>query len=339
MLLEYGVQPDVLVCRTEKPLSKDIRKKVALFCNVEADAVIESIDADSIYQVPLLMKEEKLDEVVLRKVGIPFEGKPDLSSWVKFIRKLKNPGREVSVALVGKYIELKDAYKSISEAIIHAGVTNDCKVNVRWVHSEQVSDDNLEELFSTVSGILVAPGFGERGIEGKIAAIRYAREKEIPFFGICLGMQCAVVEFARNVLGLKAAHSIEMKPDTPHPVIDLMETQKKVTTKGGTMRLGAYPCSIKENSLAEKIYKTNEIRERHRHRYEFNNNYLQDFNKAGMVTSGINPKTGLVEIVELKNHPFFIGVQFHPEYKSTVAHPQPIFVAFIQAALKAAKKS
>ncbi len=338
MLLEYGVQPDVLVCRTEKPLSKEIRKKVALFCNVEVDAVIESIDADSIYQVPLLMKEEKLDEVVLRKVGIPFEGKPDLTTWVKFIRKLRNPSREVNIALVGKYIELKDAYKSISESFIHAGVTKDCKVNVKWIHSEEVTEENVKQLFSDVSGILVAPGFGERGIEGKISAIKYARENAIPFFGICLGMQCAVVEFARNVLGFKSAHSTEMKPDTKYPVIDLMETQKKVTTKGGTMRLGSYPCAIKEDSLAEKIYKASEIKERHRHRYEFNNAFQNEFNNAGMITSGVNPKTGLVEIVELNNHPFFIGVQFHPEYKSTVAHPQPIFVAFIQAALKAAKK-
>lgn len=338
MLLEYGVQPDILVCRTEKPLSKDIRKKVALFCNVEADAVIESIDADSIYQVPLLMKEEKLDEVVLRKVGIPFEGKPDLSAWTKFVKKLRNPGGSVNIALVGKYIELKDAYKSISEAIIHAGVTNDCKVNVKWVHSEEINDTNVEQLFEEVTGILVAPGFGERGIEGKICAIKYARENLIPFFGICLGMQCAVVEFARNVLGFKGAHSTEMNPETQFPVIDLMEAQKKVTTKGGTMRLGAYPCTVSESSLAHKIYKASEIKERHRHRYEFNNQYLSDFNKAGMFTSGINPKSGLVEIVEIPKHPFFIGVQFHPEYKSTVAKPQPIFVAFIAAALRAEKK-
>jgi len=337
MLLEYGVQPDILVCRTEKPLSKEIRRKVALFCNVEADAVIESIDADSIYQVPLLMREEKLDEVVLRKVGIAFEGKADLSAWVKFLKKLKNPSKEVSIALVGKYIELKDAYKSISEAIIHAGVTNDCKVKVKWVHSEDITEENVSKQFKDVSGILVAPGFGERGIEGKIIAIKYARVNQMPFFGICLGMQCAVVEFARNVLGWEGAHSTEMKPDTLYPVIDLMETQKKVTTKGGTMRLGSYTCSLKEGSLALKIYKTPEIKERHRHRYEFNNHFLNDFNRAGMITSGINPKAGLVEIVELNNHPFFIGVQFHPEYKSTVAHPQPIFVSFIQAALKSTK--
>jgi CTP synthase len=287
----------------------------------------------------MLMREEKLDEVVLRKVGIPADQKPELSSWSKFVKKLKNPSKEVSVALIGKYIELKDAYKSITEAFIHAGVANDTKVNVKWVHSEDITAENVEKRLKEVSGILVAPGFGERGIEGKVIAIKYARENNIPFFGICLGMQCAVVEFARNVLGYEHAHSTEMKPDTPYPVIHLLEEQKKVTNKGGTMRLGSYACKISENSLANKIYKSTDIKERHRHRYEFNNEYLSDFKEHGMTASGINPKTGLVEIVELNNHPFFIGVQFHPEYKSTVAQPHPLFVSFIAAALKTRRVS
>lgn len=337
-LLEYGVQPDILVCRTEHPLNKDIRRKVALFCNVDPDAVIESIDAESIYMVPMLMREEKLDEVVLRKVGIPAEQKPDLSAWTKFLKKLRNPSREVHIALVGKYIELKDAYKSITEAIIHAGVSNDAKVNIRWVHSEDITSENVGKRLKDISGVLVAPGFGERGIEGKVIAIRYARENGVPFLGICLGMQCAVVEFARNVLGHEQAHSTEMKHDTPYPVIHLLEDQKKVTNKGGTMRLGSYACKISEQSLAHKIYKATEIKERHRHRYEFNNDYLEEFNRHGMSASGINPKTGLVEIVELPSHPFFIGVQFHPEYKSTVAQPHPLFVSFIGAALKNRKQ-
>jgi CTP synthase len=338
MLLEYGVQPDVLVCRTEKSLNKEIRKKVALFCNVEPDAVIESIDADSIYRVPLLMKEEKLDEVVLRKLGAEVEGKPDISAWTKFIKKLTNPSREVSIALVGKYIELKDAYKSISESLIHAGVANDSKVNIVWLHSEDITKENVSKRLKDVSALLVAPGFGERGIEGKVIAIQFARENNLPFLGICLGMQCAVVEFARNVLGLKDAHSAEMKPDTKNPVIHLLEEQKRVVNKGGTMRLGSYPCKISENTLAYKIYKSTDITERHRHRYEFNNKYLDSYRDAGMMASGMNAKAGLVEIVEIPTHPFFIGVQFHPEYKSTVALPHPLFVNFVAAANKYGRK-
>jgi CTP synthase len=337
-LLEYGIQPDILVCRTEKPLNKEIRRKVALFCNVEPDAVIESIDASTIYDVPFLMKEEKLDEVVLRKLHVEAEHKHELGAWSKFIKKLKNPTREVNIALVGKYTELKDAYKSISESFIHAGVANDAKVNVQWISSEDITSENIEKKLKNVSGVLVAPGFGERGIEGKINTIKYVRENNIPFLGICLGMQCAVIEFARNVLGYPDAHSSEMNSHTEHPVIDLLEDQKKIVNKGGTMRLGAYACTIKENTLASKIYKSETISERHRHRYEFNNIYLDEFVKAGMINSGMNSKTHLVEIVEIPSHPFFIGAQFHPEYKSTVAQPHPLFVSFVGAALKQVRK-
>ncbi len=337
-LLEYGIQPDILVCRTEKPLNKEIRRKVALFCNVEPDAVIESIDASTIYDVPFLMKEEKLDEVVLRKLHVEAEHKHELGAWSKFIKKLKNPSREVNIALVGKYTELKDAYKSISESFIHAGVANDAKVNVQWISSEDITSENIEKKLKNVSGVLVAPGFGERGIEGKINTIKFVRENNIPFLGICLGMQCAVIEFARNVLGYTDAHSSEMNSQTAHPVIDLLEDQKKIVNKGGTMRLGAYACAIKENSLASKIYKSETISERHRHRYEFNNKYLDEFVKAGMINSGMNSKTNLVEIVEIPAHPFFVGVQFHPEYKSTVAQPHLLFVSFVSAALKQVRK-
>ncbi len=337
-LLEYGIQPDILVCRTEKSLNKEIRRKVALFCNVEPDAVIESIDASTIYDVPFLMKEEKLDEVVLRKLHVEAEHKHELGAWSKFIKKLKNPSREVNIALVGKYTELKDAYKSISESFIHAGVANDAKVNVQWISSEDITSENIEKKLKNVSGVLVAPGFGERGIEGKINTIKFVRENNIPFLGICLGMQCAVIEFARNVLGYPDAHSSEMNSKTEHPVIDLLEDQKKIVNKGGTMRLGAYACTIKENTLASKIYKSETISERHRHRYEFNNKYLDEFIKAGMINSGMNSKTHLVEIVEIPSHPFFIGVQFHPEYKSTVAQPHPLFVNFVAAALKQVRK-
>jgi CTP synthase len=337
-LLEYGIQPDILVCRTEKPLNKEIRRKVALFCNVEPDAVIESIDASTIYDVPFLMKEEKLDEVVLRKLHVEAEHKHELGPWSKFIKKLKNPSREVTIALVGKYTELKDAYKSISESFIHAGVANDAKVNLQWISSEDITAENIQKKLKNVSGVLVAPGFGERGIEGKISTIKFVRENNIPFLGICLGMQCAVIEFARNVLGYKDAHSSEMNSQTKHAVIDLLEDQKKIVNKGGTMRLGAYACTIKENTLASKIYKSETISERHRHRYEFNNKYLDEFVKAGMLNSGMNSKTHLVEIVEIPGHPFFIGVQFHPEYKSTVAQPHPLFVNFVAAALKQVKK-
>jgi len=334
MLQEFGITADVLVCRTEHPLNSDIRRKLALFCNVESGAVIEAQDAKSIYEVPLLMEKEKLDQVVLQKLGLPFDKEVEMSKWKEFVHKLYNPKKEVSIGLVGKYIELKDSYKSIAEGFIHAGVANDCKVNLQWIHSENLNEANVKEKLAGLSGILVAPGFGHRGIDGKIAAIRFARENNVPFFGICLGMQCAVIEFARNVLGLAGAHSTEMDAATPHPVIDLLEAQKKVTHKGGTMRLGAYPCVISEGSAAADIYKKPTIYERHRHRYEFNNEYLRDFEQKGMIATGINPEGGLVEIVEIKSHPFFIGVQFHPEYKSTVENPHPLFVGFVNAALK-----
>ena len=330
-LLELGVQPDILVCRTEKPLNTGLRNKIALFCNVSTSAVIECIDTYTIYNVPLLMRDEKLDQQVLRKLHIPIEGEPDLAKWEKFLGRMQNPKREVTVALVGKYVELKDSYKSIIESLHHAGVENELKVKIKMVHSESVDHTKAKELFAGVHGILVAPGFGSRGIEGKIEAIRYARENRIPFLGICLGMQCAVIEFARNVLGMSDAHSTEMNPETPFPVIDLMEEQKKVEGLGGTMRLGAYRCDIVKNTLTEAAYQKETIRERHRHRYEFNNLYLDQFIKAGMVPAGINPEQDLVEIVELKDHPWFVGVQFHPEYKSTVAAPHPLFVAFVTA--------
>lgn len=333
LLLEYGVQPDVLVCRTEHPINKDIRKKLALFCNVAPDAVIEAIDASTIYEVPLLMEKEKLDVIVLKKLGIEVHEEPKLENWKNFLSHFHNPHKEVKIGLIGKYVELKDSYKSISEAFIHAGALNDCKVNLEWIHSESLTEENISEKLRGLKGVLVAPGFGNRGIEGKIAAIKYVRENNIPFLGICLGMQCAVIEFARNVLGLKDAHSREMNPATSSPVIDLLENQKSISHMGGTMRLGAYPCELEEGTLAAKIYNSKNIFERHRHRYEFNNEYKKQFIEAGMVLSGVNPDAGLVEIVELPHHPFYIGVQFHPEYKSTVENPHPLFVSFVKAAL------
>ncbi len=333
-MLEYGVQPDILVCRTEKPLNDNIRNKIALFCNVDASSVIESIDTNSIYKVPLLMQEEKLDTVVLRKIKMSARKMPAMKSWRQFIRKLESPAKLVNIGLVGKYTELVDAYKSIIESLIHAGTANNCKVNLKMIHSEQVNSENVAEQMSGLTGLIVAPGFGDRGIEGKIAAIEFVRKNNIPFFGICLGMQCAMIEFARNVMGLPDAHSTEMDPDTPDPVIDIMEEQKKIHVKGGTMRLGAYPCQLKKESRVFNIYKNEFISERHRHRYEFNNQYLESFTANGMLPSGVNPETRLVEIVELAGHPWFIGVQFHPEYKSTVAHPHPLFIDFVRAAIK-----
>lgn len=333
MLLEHGVQPDIIVCRTEHKINDDIRKKIALFCNVSKEAVIEAIDAKSIYEVPLIMEKEKLDEVVLKKVQVNSDKKPDLKKWKSFLDILYTTKNTVDIALVGKYVELKDSYKSIAEAFIHAGVQNNCKVNIHWIHSEKITTQNVKEILSNVSGVLVAPGFGNRGIEGKIIAIQYARENKLPFLGICLGMQCAVIEFARNVLNYPDANSREMNPATTHPVIDLLDSQKKIAYLGGTMRLGAYPCEIKENTLAYSVYKQKLIYERHRHRYEFNNEYTDVFTQNGMILSGINPDKGLVEIIELKNHPFFIGVQFHPEYKSTVENPHPLFVHFVNAAI------
>jgi CTP synthase len=332
-LLESGVQPDIIVCRTEKHLNQNIRNKIALFCNVEPTSVIESIDAKTIYEVPLLMREEQLDVEVLRKLGIQSEKQPDMAKWEEFIFRLKNPKEEVRICLVGKYVELKDAYKSIQESFIHAGAENQCKVHVQSIHSENINADNVHDKLKGFDGVLVAPGFGNRGIEGKIAAIRYAREQKIPFLGICLGMQCAVIEFARNVLGYSDAHSTEMNPDTAHPVIDMMEEQKTIQDKGGTMRLGVYQCRLLEGSKAAGIYNRPEVNERHRHRYEFNNKYLAEFNEAGMKTAGINPQRDLVEIMELSGHPWFVGVQFHPEYRSTVDNPHPLFVHFIGAAI------
>lgn len=333
-LLESGVQPDIIVCRTEKPINDSIKSKISLFCNVPKSSVIESIDAETIYDVPVLMREEELDVEILRKLRMPIDTYPDLTRWEAFLKRLKNPGSEVEIGLVGKYTELKDAYKSINEAFIHAGAENECKVKVRLVHSEQIERESAEVTLKGLHGILVAPGFGERGIEGKIEAVRYARENEIPFFGICLGMQCAVVEFARNVLNYNDAHSTEINPYTSYPVIDLMEGQKNVHEKGGTMRLGAYQCRVKPGSKVYDVYQTPEVYERHRHRYEFNNKYLDDYESHAMNAVGIYPADNLVEIIELTNHPWFIGVQFHPEYKSTVANPHPLFVAFIKAAME-----
>ena len=330
-LSESGIQPDILVCRTEHPIPQEMKRKIGLFCNVTEQDVIEARDAETIYDVPLLMKEERLDSRVLYKLYIYNDTDSNLSTWKKFLEKLKSPKFEITVGLIGKYVELKDSYKSIAEAFIHAGVANEIKVNVKWIPSETMDVDHIEELFQGLDGVLVAPGFGERGIEGKINAVKYARENKIPFLGICLGMQCAVIEFGRNVLGMEGAHSFEMNPETTYPVIDLMESQKDVSTKGGTMRLGAYPCKIEKGTLAHKIYGKSLIQERHRHRYEFNNAYLKQYQEAGMITSGINPDSNLVEIIELPNHPFFVGVQFHPEYKSTVESPSPLFVQFIKA--------
>jgi len=334
-LLENGVQPDILVCRTEHELSAQIRNKVAKFCNVTQNAVIQSIDAKTIYDVPVLMMEEKLDEVVLEKLGVKAKRKPDLKKWMDFLDRHKHPKGRVSIALIGKYVELKDAYKSIAEAFIHAGAANEVAVDVHWIHSEDLTPKNAIEKLIGVDGVLVAPGFGSRGMDGKLEAIKYARENKIPFFGICLGMQMATVEFARNVLGFADAHSTEMKEYTTHPVISLMAEQKTVVNKGGTMRLGTYPCRLVKNSRASKAYGGVEmIEERHRHRFEFNNEYMKDFEKAGFKCTGVNPDSNLVEIIELDDHPYFVASQFHPEYKSTVMNPHPLFVAFIKAAKK-----
>jgi CTP synthase len=333
-MLEQGVQPDIIVARTEKPLNASIKGKIAQFCNVDESSVIESIDASSIYDVPVLMLEEKLDLEVMRKCHAEAPKEIDISRWKKFLDRLKNPKYEVTIGLVGKYVELKDAYKSIHESFIHGGVENDCAVRIKYIHSEKINEDSVAELFSDIDGVLVAPGFGTRGIEGKIAAIQYARENSVPFFGICLGMQCAVIEFGRNVIGLKNANSTEMNPKTPHPVIDIMEDQKTVHDMGGTMRLGAYPCQLKEDSKAFKLYGERMVSERHRHRFEFNNAYKQQFIDHGMKMTGLYPKDQLVEIIELDNHPWFLAVQFHPEYKSTVAKAHPLFVGFVEAALR-----
>ena len=334
LMSENGVHPDILVCRTEEPLTNEIKRKLAQFCNVKQEAVIEAADASTIYEVPLMMMREKLDLICLKSLKITEYNEPDLTKWKTFLDKLKYPKSKVTIGLIGKYIELQDAYKSILESFIHAGAMNECKVVVENVHSEHITDDNVAEKLDGLDGLLVAPGFGHRGIDGKIIAVKYARENGLPFFGICLGMQMAVIEFARNVLGLQDAHSTEMNEHTANPVINIMEEQKKVTLKGGTMRLGAYPCILKEGSLANEIYGTIKISERHRHRFEFNNDYLSQFEDAGMMASGTNPDTGLVEIMEIPGHPFFIGVQYHPELKSSVESPAPLFVSFIAAAKK-----
>jgi len=336
MMLENGLQPDILVLRTEKHLTDDIKRKVALFCNVAQEAVIESIDVPTIYEVPLRMRAQKLDEVVLDRLGLKAEGEPKLEKWSAFVDRVKNPKSTINIALVGKYTELPDAYKSIVESFIHAGSTMEVKVKLQYVNSEKITPENVAQQLKDMCGILVAPGFGHRGIDGKIAAVHYARESGTPFLGICLGMQCAVIEFARNVLGLTDANSTEMG-HTAHPVIDLMEEQKGITEKGGTMRLGAYPCTLEKGSLVHKAYGEEHVSERHRHRYEFNNAYLDQFAHAGLKPVGINPDTNLVEVVELTGHPWFVGVQYHPEYKSTVMKPHPLFVAFVKAAVEHCK--
>jgi CTP synthase len=334
VLLENGIQPDILVLRAEKNLTPDIRKKVALFCNVEYDAVVESVNVSTIYEVPLLMQKEKLDVTSIRKLALKDTKAPDLGPWTEVVNRLKNPEETIQVGLVGKYVELADSYKSIIESLSHAGATYKCKVKVNCIHSEDINEENVSELLSGQSGIIVAPGFGDRGIDGKIVASMYARENNVPFLGICLGMQCAVVEFARNVLGHANAHSTEMDPDASYPVIDLMEEQKSVTEKGGTMRLGAYPCDIKEGTKVHEAYDKTFIRERHRHRFEFNNDYLEEFKSNGFIASGINPDSKLVEIMELKDHSWFVGVQFHPEYSSTVMKPHPLFIHFVKSSME-----
>ncbi len=331
MLLENGIQPDVLVLRSERSITPEIRKKVALFCNVDETAVVESADVSTIYEVPIRMLDEKLDLTVLRKLNLSSRNEPSLVKWREFLRRLQNPEKEVSIGLVGKYVELADAYKSIAESFNHAGAENKCGVKLTLIHSEEIDASNVKEKLSSLDGLLVAPGFGSRGIDGKIEAIKYVRENNIPFLGICLGMQCAVIEFARNVLGLEKAHSTEINRSTKYPVIDLMEDQKRIIDKGGTMRLGGYKCHIREGSKTNILYGTQDIVERHRHRYEFNDKYLDEFEKNGMRAVGINPDSGLVEIIELDGHPWFVGVQFHPEYSSTVLNPHPLFVGFVKA--------
>jgi len=331
-LSKNGVQPDILVCRTEHPLTDDVRFKIGRFCNVESRAVIEAIDASTIYEVPLIMYQEGLDEIVLEKLALENNVEPELTKWVKFIDNLKNPNKTVKIALVGKYIELQDAYKSIYESFVHAGTHHKCKIKVKKIHSESLTEENIAKKMKGINGVLVAPGFGDRGIEGKITAIKYIRENNIPFLGICLGMQCAVVEYARNVLNLKGAHSTEMDKKTPYPVIDLMQDQKRVSQKGGTMRLGAYNCKLESEKLKE-IYNASIVSERHRHRYEFNNNYRSQFEDGNFKVAGINEKLNLVEVIALRNHAWFVGVQFHPELKSTVVTPHPLFVGFVEAVI------
>ena len=344
-LLSYGLQPDLLVCRSERPLDADLRRKIALFCNVEPRAVIASLDAESIYEVPLLLKEEGMDDIVLELLDVPaaYEGndletEPKLGEWIDFLKKLKNPEGNVRVALIGKYVEHQDAYKSINESFILSGAANGVQVDLRHILSDDITEENIGELLDEVAGVLVAPGFGDRGIDGKLVAVRHAREHDIPFLGICLGMQCAVVEFARNVCGWRDAHSTEFDVETAHPVIDIMEEQKRLTDKGGTMRLGAYDCEVSGGSRAAQIYGVPEVTERHRHRYEVNNVLRYKLLEHGMQFTGINPGRDLVEIIELPDHRWFVGVQFHPEYKSTVGHPHPLFRSFVQACVEFARE-
>jgi CTP synthase len=334
MLMQSGVSPNILVCRSEQAISDDIKRKLALFCNVKKEDVISSLDAETIYDVPNLMFDEGLDKVVLKKLDLCDNDQPKLVAWNKFLNKHKSPTNEINIGLIGKYVELKDAYKSISEAFIHAGAANEVKVKIQWIHSECLTLENIPKKLGGLDGILVAPGFGHRGTEGKIDAVRYARENKIPFFGICLGMQMAVIEFAKNVVGIENAGSLEMDENCPNPVINLMEDQKDVTNKGGTMRLGAWDCEISKSSKVYDAYKSELISERHRHRYEFNDEYRKQIADAGMKITGVNPKTGLVEIVEIEDHPWFVAVQYHPEYKSTVLKPHPLFVEFVSAGLK-----
>ena len=338
-LMESGVNADIIVCRTEHKLSNAIKNKIALFCNVQNEAVIESIDAETIYDVPILMQKERLDKVVLKKLGLSTIKSSKMDKWKVFLDKLKNSDKTVNIGLVGKYVELQDSYKSILESLTHAGAANEVKVNIITIHSELIEETNLSELLVKLNGIIVAPGFGERGMEGKINAIRYSRENHVPFLGICLGMQMAVIEYARNVLKLEDANSTEMKEDCKNPIISLMENQKSVINKGGTMRLGAWECQLLKNSKTEKIYNKEVISERHRHRYEFNNKYLDQFNDGDLIPSGINPETNLVEIIEHKKHPWFIGVQFHPEYSSTVLEPHPLFKSFINSSIENLKNN
>jgi CTP synthase len=331
-LLEAGIQPDVLVCRAEHPIPADMRRKISQFCNVGLNSVIEAMDAETIYDVPLLMRKERLDEIVLQKLGLPVEPKPNIESWKLFLGKLKNPTREITIGLVGKYVELHDSYKSIVEALTHAGAEHECKVRIKWIQSENVTEATVEEFLGTLNGVIIAPGFGNRGIEGKIIAAQYARTHDLPMLGICLGMQCATIEFARNVLGFEGAHSTEMDPETAYPVVDMMADQKNLKQMGGTMRLGAYPCRLQPGSKAAQLYGKTNISERHRHRFEFNNKYLEQFQQAGMMATGVNPDTELVEVIELQGHPFYVGCQFHPELKSRVEVPHPLFLGLVEAA-------
>ena len=332
-LQELGIQPDVLVLRTEHELSVNILRKVALFCNVSEDAVIQSVDVPTIYEVPLLLQRQKMDEIILKKTGLEVGPTPEMKPWKEFLQLKSSATETVNIGLVGKYVELQDAYKSIDESLLQAAIYNHHKLNLHLFHSEKVNDGNVAELLKNMDGILIAPGFGQRGIEGKFAAIKYARENNVPCLGICLGMQCMVIEFARNVLGYADANSTEMEPNTTHKVIDLMEEQKNITNMGGSMRLGAYDCVLKKGSKVYEAYKTEHIQERHRHRFEFNNDYKQQFESAGMMCTGENPDTNLVEVVEIPSLKWFVGVQYHPEYNSTVLNPNPLFLSFVKAAI------